>query len=125
MTRLRFSIAALIALFALVQLPTFAQETLSRPYFITYDHHMEEVDALEIEASSVLGRDDDINRFWGNWVEFEYGARRWWTTALYLDWQHTRHEGSVFTGFRIENRFRLFQEERWINPVIYVEYEHL
>jgi hypothetical protein len=125
MTRLQFSIVGLLSIVALLQVPTFAQETFSRPYFVTYDHYLEEVDALEIEASSVLGRDDDINRFWGNWVEFEYGARRWWTTALYLDWQHTRHQGSVFTGFRFENRFRLFQEEHRINPVIYIEYEHL
>jgi hypothetical protein len=72
-----------------------------------------------------LGRDPDINTFWSNWTEFEYGARRWWTTTLYLDSQHTKHEGSLFTGFRIENRFRPFLEEHRINPVFYIEYEHL
>jgi hypothetical protein len=124
MTRLQFSVVGLLSIFAVLQVPAFAQER-SRPYFVTYDHYLEEVDSLEISAVSVLGRDDDINRFFGNFAEFEYGARRWWTTALYVDWQHTHHQGSVFTGFRFENRFRLFQEERRINPVIYIEYEHL
>ena len=45
--------------------------------------------------------------------------------SLYLDWQHTKHEGSLFTGFRFENRFRPFLEEHRINPVFYVEYEHV
>ena len=31
----------------------------------------------------------------------------------------------MFTGFRIENPFRLLREEHTINPVLYVEYEHL
>src|SRR5215510_14957371 len=102
-----------------------AQQEHERPYFVTYDHYMEERDALEIANAAVLGRDKTINTFWGNWTEFEYGATTWWTTAFYLDAQHTRHEGSVFTGVRFENRFRLSTHEHAINPVLYVEYEHL
>jgi hypothetical protein len=29
----------------------------------------------------------------------------------------------VFTGWRLENRFRPFKREHWINPVLYLEYE--
>jgi len=112
-------------MFALLPAASFAQEKLTRPYFVTYDHYLEEAGALEINTAFTTGRDHGINTFWANWTEFEYGARRWWTTALYLDSQHTRHEGTLFTGFRIENRFRPFLEEHKINPVIYVEYEHL
>src|SRR5262245_1028038 len=79
-----------------------AQDRDDKPYFITYTHYLEETGDLEVEAATVLGRDHDINTFWGIWTEFEYGARQWWTTALYLDWQHTKHEGSLFTGFRFE-----------------------
>jgi len=102
-----------------------AQVEHERPYFITYDHYMEERDALEIGVAPVLGRDESINTFWGIWTEFEYGATSWWTTEFYLDAQHTRHEGSVFTGVRFENRFRLSTGEHAVNPVLYVEYEHL
>lgn len=103
----------------------FGQDRPPTPYFVTYDHYMEELDTLEIGSASVLGRSSGLNTFLGNWTEFEYGARKWWTTEVYLDWQHTRHEGSVFTGFRFENRFRPLLETHRINPVLYVEYEHL
>jgi hypothetical protein len=118
-------VVGLLSMFALLPVRMFAQERVGRPYFVTYDHYLEEPDALEIATSPVLGRAHDLNTFWSNWTEFEYGTRRWWTTSLYLDSQHTQHQGSAFTGFRIENRFRLFKEEHRINPVLYVEYEHL
>ena len=117
--------ALLVVAFILVPAMSCAQEKLNRPYFVTYDHYLEERDSLEIATAPVLGRDDAINSFWGGWTEFEYGVRQWWTTTLYLDWQHTRHEKSAFTGLRFENRLRLFREEHRINPVIYIEYEHL
>jgi hypothetical protein len=86
---------------------------------------MEELDSLEVSFNGTVGPPSGINPFVANWLEFEYGARHWWTTAFYVDWQHTKHEGSLFTGWRFENRFRPFLEEHWINPVLYVEYEHL
>ena len=103
----------------------FAQEEYEQPYFVTYSAHMEEVGTLEIEAETVSGRPEGGNRFFGNPTEFEYGISHWWTTEFYLDWQHTRHEGSLFTGFRIENRFSLLPGDHRIKPVLYVEYEHL
>ncbi|HEX4999940.1 MAG TPA: hypothetical protein VFY29_17095, partial [Terriglobia bacterium] len=102
-----------------------AQDRIPTPYFITYDHHLEEVDALELAANAVVGKDDEINTFVGNWNEFEYGVRKWWTTEFYLDTQHTRHEGSLYTGFRFENRFKALSGTHRINPVLYIEYEHL
>src|SRR5215471_7879957 len=102
----------------------YAQDTVN-PYFITYPHYMEELDSLEVALNGVVGHADGINPFLGNWVEFEYGARHWWTAEVYLDWQHTKHEGSVFTGWRFENRFRPFLEEHPINPVFYIEYENV
>jgi len=100
----------------------FAQE---RPYFITYDHHMEEPGSLEIATNPVIGRSAGMNSFIGNWTEFEYGAKAWWTSEFYVDSQHTWHDSSLLTGFRFENRFRLLLGEHRINPVLYVEYEHV
>src|SRR5262245_14248878 len=115
--------AAFFAFLALLlSTPVLAQERMPTPYIITYDHYMEELNALEVASTFTLGRSSGINTFLGNWTEFEYGARKWWTTEFYLDWQHTRNEGSLFTGFRFENRFRPFVEERRVNPVFYVEY---
>lgn len=96
-----------------------AQES---PYFVTYDHHMEEPHHLEISIQPVAGAPKEGNRFVGTATEFEFAPQAWWTTELYLDWQSTAREGSLYTGYRVENRFRLLMEEHAINPVIYIEY---
>jgi len=103
----------------------FAQEKMKAPYLITYDAHLEEVDALEIGSVFTRGQAEGINPFLSNWTEFEYGATNWWTTELYIDWQHTRDESSLFTGVRFENRIRPWSTAHRVTPVLYVEYEHV
>ncbi len=95
------------------------------PFFITYTHQMEEPGNLEIAMKSVTGKPANGGRFLGTSVELEYGVRGWWTSELYLDGQSTRGQGAVFSGYRWENRFRLFPREHWINPVLYVEFENI
>jgi hypothetical protein len=95
------------------------------PYFVTYDHYLEEPGSLEVEYFSTFGMQRGGNDFHGFWGEFEYGATAWWTTEVYLDGQSTFNDSTVFTGFRFENRFRPLQREHFINPVLYVEYEQI
>jgi hypothetical protein len=95
------------------------------PFFITYTHQMEEPGNLEFAAKNMIGAPDGGNRFAGTAVEFEYGVKGWWTSEWYLDGQATRGQGALFTGYRWENRFRLFPREHWINPVLYVEFENI
>jgi hypothetical protein len=118
-------VIALFLFLGLMSQSVFSQEKLPIPYFVTYSAYMEEVGDLDIGTFPVFGRAKGINSFVGDWNEFEYGATKWWTPEFYLDWQHTKHEGSVFTGFRFENRFRPWLEPHKVNPVFYVEYEHL
>src|SRR5215831_11434693 len=106
----------------LIVTPGLAQEN---PYFVTYDHHMEEPGNLEVATNPVIGRTPGLNSFAGNWTEFEYGTKPWWTSEFYVDSQHTRHDGGLLTGIRFENRFRLLLKEHRINPVLYIEYEHV
>jgi hypothetical protein len=94
-------------------------------YFVTYSHQMEEPGNLEIGVKSVAGSPSGGNAFLGNALEFEYGAKAWWTSELYLDGQSTANESTVFTGFRSENRFRPLLGEHWINPVLYLEFENI
>ncbi len=101
--------------------PALAQE---RPYFVAYDHYLEEPGNLEIEYFSTYGTQRGGNNFHAFWTEFEYGATAWWTTEFYLDGQTTFHDSALFTGFRWENRLRLLEREHFINPVLYVEYEN-
>ena len=100
-------------------------EAGDRPYFVTYDHHLEEPGSLEISLNSTLGFHRNSNRFASGWMEFEYGIRGWWTTEVYLNGQTTQHDSTIFTGYRWENRFRPLMREHWINPVLYFEYEDI
>jgi hypothetical protein len=111
-----------LAFFTLL-LPAATAAAQERPYFVTYSHEMEEPGNLEIEFKGVSGKPPGANRFLGSNIEFEYGTKAWWTTELYLDGQSTVNDSTIFTGFRIENRFRALMREHWINPVFYVEFE--
>jgi len=106
----------------LVAVPAQSQES---PYFVTYDHYLEEPGSLELEYSSTFGTQRGGNDFHAFWGEFEYGATAWWTAEFYFDGQTTFNESTIFTGFRWENRIRVLQREHFINPVLYMEYEHI
>jgi hypothetical protein len=112
---------SLLLCLAVVTSNTQCQEN---PCIVTYDHYLEEPGSLEIEYFSTLGTQRVGNNFHAFWMEFEYGATAWWTTELYLDGQTTFGDSTLFTGVRWENRFRPLEYEHFINPIIYVEYEH-
>ena len=95
------------------------------PYFVTYSHDMEEPGNLDIEFKGVQASPKYGNSFTSGTVEFEFGAKTWWTTEVYLSGQHTANDSTVFNGFRWENRFRPLLREHRINPVFYIEYENL
>lgn len=114
--------SVLLALAAFLTPACFAQES---PYIVTYDHYLEEPGNLEVEYFSTVGTQRGGNDFHSYWLEFEYGAKAWWTTELYFDAQSTFGDSTVFTGFRWENRFRLLQQEHFVNPVLYIEYEQI
>jgi hypothetical protein len=115
-------LASLILALALLPI-AHAQES---PYFVTYDHHMEERSNLEISTSSTIALPkSNLPKTWGQLFELEYGVTDRWTTSLYLESASQRHDATVFTGFRIENRFRALKSEHKINPVLYFEYENI
>jgi hypothetical protein len=115
--------AAALILLGLVWTSTLrAQE---KPYFVTYSQDLEEPGNLEIETKTALGQPPGSHRFGATAGELEYGVRAWWTSELYLDGQTTGQDSTVFTGFRLENRFRPLMREHIINPVLYVEYENI
>jgi hypothetical protein len=104
-----------------VSLAALGQES---PYFVTYDHHLEEPGNLEIETFTTLGVPRAGQNFYAApYLELEYGVTGRWTSELYLEGQGTAGDSAVFTGWRVENRFRPQKREHWINPVLYLEYE--
>ena len=100
-----------------------AQES---PYFVTYSHHMEEPGNLDVEVSITTGVPRAGQRFYSApYLELEYGATTQWTVELYLESQSTWGDSSVFTGWRLENRFKPLKREHRINPVLYLEYANV
>jgi hypothetical protein len=100
-----------------------AQES---PYFVTYNHHLDDSGDLELGVSSTIGVPRSGQRaYFAPYSEFEYGVTRRWTSELYLESQHTSGDSSIFTGWRLENRFRPFVAEHALNPVLYLEYENI
>lgn len=102
-----------------------AQAQQDPPYFVTYSSALEEPGNLEIENQNLTAAPKGANAFFAPTVELEYGTTAWWTTEFYLQGQTTANDSSVFTGFRLENRFRPLPSEHWINPVFYIEYENV
>jgi hypothetical protein len=102
---------------------TFGQE---RPYFVTYDHYLEERGNLEIAIATTTGiPKNDQATYTAPWLELEYGITGWWTTELYLEGVTTRGDGRGFTGWRWEHRVRPLKTEHFLNPVVYLEYESI
>ena len=94
------------------------------PYFVTYAHHLEEPGNLEIATWTTVGVPRSGQKlFFAPFSEFEYGVTGRWTAELYLEGQRTSGDSAVFTGWRLENRFRPLEREHWINPILYFEYE--
>ena len=95
------------------------------PYLVTYSDALEEPGNLEIAYKGVQASPRHGNTFTSGTLELEYGATGWWTTEVYLSGQATWNDSTIFTGYRWENRFRPLLREHWINPILYVEYEHV
>jgi hypothetical protein len=113
-----------IFLFWLILAMVGAGQGQESPYIVTYDHHLEEPGNLEIESFVTLGVPRSAQSFYAApWMEIEYGVTGRWTSELYLEGQGTAGDSAVFTGWRLENRFRPLKREHWINPVLYLEYE--
>lgn len=112
----------LTVLVLLLSQPLRAQEN---PYFVAYDHNLEEPGNLEVEYFSTFGTQRSGNDFHSYWTELEYGVKAWWTTEFYLDAQSTFDDSTVYSGYKWENRFRVLKHEHWINPVLYAEFEDL
>jgi hypothetical protein len=119
-----FRVSVLCLLFGLGAVATASAQ--EGPYFVTYSHYLEEPGNLEIALVNTTGvPKHDHSVYNAPWVELEYGFTGWWTAELYLEGVTTSRDGSGFTGWRWENRFRPLRGEHRINPVLYVEYERI
>lgn len=94
--------------------------------FVLYNHHTAEAGEKEIMLMNDFGQEPDGTRYAAQMIEFELGITDRWTTEFMIEGQYTTGEGSYqATGFRWENRYRLFEYGTFLNPVLYMEYESL
>lgn len=118
---------AVLLLMPAVLVPGFhrAEAQQEQPYFVTYSSALEEPGNLEIENQNVAASPKNANAFFAPTLELEYGATAWWTAEVYLQGQATANDSAIWTGYRLESRFRPLPREYWINPVLYIEYEDI
>jgi hypothetical protein len=123
--QIRTLLAAILSGLFIVLMMVSRCHSQEKPYFVTYSDDLEEPGNLEVSSKTVQAAPQYGNPFLSETLEFEYGAKAWWTTEFYLSGQHTLNDSTVFGGFRWENRFRPLLKEHFINPIAYVEYEDL
>jgi hypothetical protein len=117
---MRHFLTLVVFCLALAALAT-AQEN---PYFVTYDDGLEETGNLEISTQATVGmQKHNLPTLVSPLLELEYGWNGWWTSELYLEGASQMHDSAVFTGWRLENRFKPLRRQHWFNPVLYFEFE--
>ena len=122
MSRRLLILTAIALLLQLLPSRAAAQE---RPYFVTYDHYLEESRSLEIGLSTTSGLPrNGSSLYHAPWLEVEYGVRAGGRPSCISRGVTTHRDGSGFAGWRWENRIRPLKSEHAINPVLYLEYEH-
>lgn len=93
--------------------------------FVLYDHHTAEAGEMEVMVMHDFGAEPDGKRYTSQMVEFELGITDKWTSEFMIESQESGTGNYLFTGFRLENRYRFFKYGTFLNPVLYVEYEDL
>lgn len=101
-------------------------------YFVTYNHYIDKGE-LELmlmndftDPSKFRREDDGQHSYFSQMIELEYGVTEQWATEFMIEGFEEPGTGqSRFTGFRWENRYRLFKQDVPLNPMLYVEYEDL
>jgi len=94
--------------------------------FVLYDYHTAEKGEAEFVVMTDFSTDvEGEPSYIATMIEFEYGVTDWWTMEFMAEGQQTEGQDFINTGWRLENRFRLFPYGTFLNPVIYTEYESL
>lgn len=99
-------------------------------YFTTYSHHIKrgEKELMlmnDFTRPSQPHQADGQKDYASQMVEFEWNVTDRFVSELMIESFADSGGEKRFTGFRWENRFRLFKDEVFLNPMVYMEYEHL
>lgn len=90
--------------------------------FVVYDHHTGEKGETEVKLYNDLGKTQDGDRYTAQLLELEHALTDQWVIAAYLESHKKSGDDWEFDGFRFETRYRLFEHDTLLNPVVYLEY---
>jgi hypothetical protein len=94
--------------------------------FVLYNQNVAEKGEVEIEVLSDFANvGGGEPNYTAQVFELEYGLTDRWTTSLYFEGNKENGDDYHFGGWRFENRFRVFEGNVFLNPVLYAEYEQL
>lgn len=101
-------------------------------YFTTYSHHIEKGE-LEMMFMADFTSPSDLKReqnghgeYFSQMFELEYAPTHQLAFEFMLEgFEDVENGEAKFTGFRYEARYRLFEQDVPLNPMIYAEYEDL
>ncbi|MBI3703990.1 MAG: hypothetical protein HY244_09115 [Rhizobiales bacterium] len=94
--------------------------------FVLYDHHTEKQGTVSVMLLNDFGRGAPGEpSYSAQMLMIERAMTDQWETELMMEGQKTSGEGYQYTGWRWENRYRLFDYGTFLNPGLYVEYENL
>jgi len=111
---MRNSCVFFLSSFLAIAASFFAQE---KPYFVTYDHHLEDPGDLELGFASTIGGPRSERRsYLALYSEFEDGLTEWWTSELYWKGNPPPEMAPSSPGWRLENRFRPLAGKHFVEP---------
>lgn len=100
-------------------------------YFTSYNHHMHkgEVELMfmsDYTLPSKFKKDEGQKNYLSQMLELEYGLSSVSAVEIMPEWWYEPSTGrGEFTRGRLEYRTRVFEEEKFINPMVYAEFEYL
>lgn len=101
-------------------------------YFTTYNSDIErgEIELMfmnDITSPSKFKQEEDgRGDYFSHMIELEYGITDQLASEFMVEWyEDLKTSEKKYTGFRWENRYRLFKEYVPLNPMVYAEFEDL
>ena len=99
-------------------------------YFAVYNHHIEKGEKeimlmSDYTSPSKANREEGQKNYFSQMLELEWAPTDKFATELMLEGFAEPGGVKRFTGFRWENRYRIFKDDVPLNPMLYTEYEHL
>jgi hypothetical protein len=93
--------------------------------FVLYNHHTDKAGDSAVMLLNDFAQDENDQQYAAQMITIERAITDRWASEFMVESQKTSGEPYRATGWRWENRYRLFDYGAFLNPVLYVEWENL